>query len=85
MTMKAQHKFVMCLSLLCFIIICIIASYEGSPGRKKVPLSRVRLQMQVGNSAEVPHDQAHRYGHYKIQHTLMIILGYFLKKILTVS
>lgn len=44
-----------------FYISPTIASHEGSPRREEVPLSRVRLQMQVGDSAEVPHDQAHRY------------------------
>lgn len=42
-------------------IIYFKASSESSPRRQEVPLSRVRLQMQMGDSAEVPHDQTHRY------------------------
>lgn len=38
-----------------------VASHEGAPRREEVPLSRVWLQMQVGDSAEVPHIKAHRY------------------------
>lgn len=44
-----------------FIFNVFIASHESSPRREEVPLSRVWLQVQMGDSAEIPHDQAHRY------------------------
>lgn len=37
-----------------------IASYEGPSRREEISLSKMWLQMQVGNSAEVPHDKAYR-------------------------
>lgn len=37
-----------------------IASYEGPSRREELSLSKMWLQMQVGNSAEVPHDEAYR-------------------------
>lgn len=47
--------------------VCFLASHEGSQRREEISLYTLWLQMQVGNAAEVPHDQAHRYHrHFKL-------------------
>lgn len=56
-----------------FFCFCFSASHEGSPGGEEVPLSTVWLQMQVGDAAEVPHDQTHRYQQdVKADHYILI-------------
>ena len=58
---------------LSFLFYCSSASHEGSPGGEEVPLSTVWLQMQVGDAAEVPHDQTHRYQQdVKVDHYIWI-------------
>lgn len=42
-----------------------LASHESSQRREEISLHTLRLQMQVGNAAEVPPDQAHRYQRIK--------------------
>lgn len=61
-------------SLICLLFfVCFSASHEGSPGGEEVPLSTVWLQMQVGDAAEVPHDQTHRYQQdVKADHYILI-------------
>lgn len=61
------------LSSFFFVFFCFSASHEGSPGGEEVPLSTVWLQMQVGDAAEVPHDQTHRYQQdVKADHYILI-------------
>lgn len=46
-------------SPLALLSICPV-SHAHPQGREEVPLPRVRLQVQVGESTEVPHDKAYR-------------------------
>lgn len=57
--------------------LCFLASHEGSQRRKEISLYTLWLQMQVGSTAEVPRDQAHRY-HSDLK--LDIIILTFLRK-----